>query len=78
MIMLDADTVVLGGIGHLFHLPTDFAWSCLNGPGSYNWNKGGFVMLRPCQKVLQHMLDILKQDETKHFATEHAEQSFLS
>ena len=77
VVMLDAESIVLENVGHVFHLPTDFAWSYLNGP-FYDWNKGGVIMLRPCQQVLQHMLDILEQDETKHFVQEFAEQSFLS
>ena len=77
IILLDADTVVLGDISHVFHLPTDFAWSYLNAP-DYNWNKGGFIMLRPCPRVLDHMLTILKYDESKHFTAHLAEQTFLS
>lgn len=77
IVLLDADTVVLQSLNHVFELPTDFAWSFQNAP-EYNWNKGGFIMLRPCQPVFEHMLSILEQDDTKHFTTEFAEQSFLS
>jgi len=77
IVLLDADTVIVKSLGHVFELPTDFAWSFQNAP-EYNWNKGGFIMLRPCQPVLEHMLSILEQDNTKHFSTEFAEQSFLS
>ena len=83
VILLDADKVVLGNIRHLFHLPTDFAWSYRNGPDwdhdkYFNFNKGGVIMLRPCQEVLQHMLNILEVDETKRFSESLTEQSFLT
>ena len=77
IVLLDADTVVLQSLDHVLELPTDFAWSFQNAP-DYNWNKGGFIMLRPCQRVLEHMLSILEHDDTKHFSSEFAEQSFLS
>lgn len=67
----------MADIEHVFHLPTDFAWSYFNAP-EYNWNKGGFVMLRPCEQVLHHMLSILSLDESKRFTSSLAEQSFLS
>jgi len=66
IVLLDADTVIVKSLGHVFELPTDFAWSFQNAP-EYNWNKGGFIMLRPCQPVLEHMLSILEHDDTKHF-----------
>ena len=77
IIMIDADAVVLGDLTHVFALPTDFAWSYLNSP-SLNWNKGGFIMLRPCEPVFHHMLEILDSDESKQFASRLAEQSFFN
>lgn len=76
VIMLDADTVVLGDISHLLHLPTDFAWSYRNTFTS-NDNRGGVVMLRPCQEVLLHMLTMLELDETRQ-QDDFAEQAFFS
>ena len=33
VIMLDSDMVVRGDLTHVFHLPTDFAWTMDSGPG---------------------------------------------
>ena len=77
LILMDSDLVVRGNITHLFHLPTDFAWAQYNAP-NYDWNRGGFIMLRPCASVFQHMMEILHRDASKHFERGHAEQDFLS
>ena len=76
IILLDADTNVMQDVNHIFSLPTDFAWSYLNAP-HYNFNRGGFVMLRPCRLVFEHMIDILSVDDSKRFADSFAEQSFF-
>lgn len=76
IILLDADTVVMQDLNHMFFLPTDFAWSCLNAP-HYNYNRGGFVMLRPCRRVFEHMLGILDEDVSKRFADSFFEHSFF-
>ncbi|KAL3132093.1 hypothetical protein ABBQ32_008703 [Trebouxia sp. C0010 RCD-2024] len=78
IIMLDADVIVTQDLSHIFSLPTDFAWCYLNAPNNHNWNAGGFIMLRPCQPVFEHMLRVLKADESKRFPKELAEQAFLS
>ena len=77
IIMLDADLVVMQDLSHIFSLPTDFAWSYLNAPNKYNYNAGGFIMLRPCRMVLEHMLTILELDKSKRFTEAFAEQSFF-
>jgi hypothetical protein len=76
IIMLDVDMVVKGKVGQLFSLPTDFAWAPLQGP---NWahNAGGFVFLRPCKGVFEHMLDLLTANKQLEFPEQFAEQSFL-
>lgn len=76
LILIDVDTVVLSDLTHILDLPTDFAWSYLNAP-FYNWNKAGFIMIRPCKAVFDHMLHILDADESKRFPHRLAEQSFL-
>lgn len=76
LVMIDADAVVLGDLSHIFNLPTDFAWSYLNSP-LLNWNKGGFIMLRPCQAVFEHMLEIVSGDESLRYTETLAEQSFF-
>ena len=76
IILLDADTVVMRDLSHLFSLPTDFAWSYLNAP-NYNYNSGGFIMLRPCQPVFEHMLNIVEKDKSKRFSRKLSEQSFF-
>lgn len=76
IILLDADTIVLQDLTHLFSLPTDFAWSYLNAP-NYNFNTGGFIMLRPCQSVFEQMLSVVRTDKSKRFTTKLSEQSFL-
>lgn len=76
LIMVDCDTIVLTDLNHVFNLPTHFAWSYLNGR-FLTWNKGGFIMFRPCQAVFEHMLKILESDHTKRFPARLAEQSFL-
>ncbi|KAL3132228.1 hypothetical protein ABBQ32_008817 [Trebouxia sp. C0010 RCD-2024] len=77
IIMLDADVIITQDLRHIFSLPTDFAWSYLNAPNNYNWNAGGFIMLRPCRPVFEHMLQVLEADESKRFPTEEAEQAFF-
>ena len=77
LIMLDADAVVTGSLSHLFNLPTDFAITDYQGP-HWKFNSGGFVFLRPCKAVLDHMLDLLDTDPELRFADSLAEQSFLN
>ena len=74
--MMDADAAVKGSLSHLFNLPTDFAITEYQGP---NWrhNSGGFVFLRPCKAVLEHMLHLLDTDPELKFAERLAEQEFL-
>ena len=79
IIMLDLDMIVLTDVQHVFALPTDFAWTYLNAPDSWDWNKGGFIMLRPCHGVFQHMMDLLQNVSDRPFTNDdYAEQSFLA
>ena len=76
LIMLDVDAVVTGSLSHLFNLPTDFAITDYQGP-NWKWNSGGFVFLRPCKAVLDHMLHLLDTDPELRFTSCLAEQLFL-
>lgn len=77
VIMLDADTVVLGDLTHLFSLPTDFAWAPYQGHSGWKFNRGGFVFLRPCQALFDSMHALIQSDSNLRFVKGHAEQSFL-
>ena len=77
LILLDADTVVLGDLQHIFDLPTDFAWTYLNAPNGYAWNIGGFIMLRPCVSVFSHMLHIVEHENQNDSATSLPSSPFL-
>ena len=76
ILMLDADTVVLSNLMHLFALPTDFAWATFQAPG-FDINVGGLTFLRPCKAVLAHMLELVAADPDLHFQDVFAEQSFF-
>ena len=76
IIMLDVDMVVKGKVTQLFSLPTDFAWAPSQGP-DWHHNAGGFIFLRPCKAVFDHMLQLLITDKELHFSADFAEQSFL-
>eukprot|EP00879_Flechtneria_rotunda_P013123 GHRR01013706.1.p1 GENE.GHRR01013706.1~~GHRR01013706.1.p1 ORF type:complete len:316 (+),score=43.52 GHRR01013706.1:100-1047(+) len=77
VVNLDTDMVVLGDLTHLRTLPTDFAWVPYQGPKRWWHNKGGFVFLRPCQAVFQHMLRLATENEELQFQDLHAEQTFI-
>lgn len=78
LIILDSDTIVLQDLSHLFSLPTDFAWASHQGHSGWNFNRGGFIFLRPCQAVFDSMLHLMRSDSSLQFVEGHAEQSFLS
>ncbi len=78
IIMLDADMVVVKDLTHLFDLPTDFAWAPMQGHSGWNWNRGGFIMLRPCRITFESMLQHMHADEHLLYKKTFAEQSFLS
>eukprot|EP00878_Enallax_costatus_P018123 GHUV01019068.1.p1 GENE.GHUV01019068.1~~GHUV01019068.1.p1 ORF type:complete len:417 (+),score=85.73 GHUV01019068.1:372-1622(+) len=59
IIMIDADTVVVSDLKHLFNLPHHFATVPYQALGKWNYNSGGFMFLRPCQAVFEHMLSLL-------------------
>lgn len=82
IIMIDVDVTVLGDLTHLFHLPADFAAVPDNGKV---WNRysalgkiqAGFIFLRPCKGVAQHMLQLAKDDTLLQFQYANAEQDFF-
>ena len=78
LILLDSDMVVLGNLRHVFELPTDFAWTFLNAPKGYAYNVGGFIMLRPCAAVFDHMLRLVQEEKSKQYKSKFAEQSFFA
>eukprot|EP00877_Chromochloris_zofingiensis_P002761 jgi/Chrzof1/12486/Cz06g36010.t1 len=77
LIMLDTDMVVLEDLTHLFTLPTDFAWTTHQGP-AWPHNSGGFVFLRPCKAVFEHMVHLIRTKPELRFEKKHAEQSFFN
>ncbi|WIA36569.1 hypothetical protein OEZ86_007861 [Tetradesmus obliquus] len=78
VINLDTDMTVLGDLTHLRSLPTDFAWVPWQGPYKWWHNKGGFVFLRPCRAVAEHMVQLVTSEERLQFPDLHAEQTFIS
>lgn len=82
IIMIDVDVTVLGDLSHLFKLPTDFAAVPDNGK---IWNRysafgkiqAGFIFLRPCKAVAQHMLKLVTNDPLLQFQYTNAEQDFF-
>jgi hypothetical protein len=39
---------------------------------------GGFVFLRPCRGVFEHMVKLVTEEERLQFQDLHAEQTFIS
>lgn len=82
VLVLDSDTVVTGDISRLFRLPGEFAMAlnldkhhgCFDSLGV---GQAGLILLRPCQRVLQHMLALLQSCTDLQFRTWYAEQEFL-
>jgi lipopolysaccharide biosynthesis glycosyltransferase len=82
LLMVDADTVILRDITHLFKLPASFATVLDSDKDNSEYNslgrmQGGVVFLRPCPAVCQHMMSILDSNPRLRFLNAHAEQSFL-
>lgn len=78
LVVIDADAIVLGDLTHLFQLPTDFAWATHNGRDGYEWARGGLLMIRPCSKTLNSMLQLLHAHKQLLFEKAFAEQDFLT
>lgn len=76
IILMDSDMVVRGDLTHIFHLPTDFAWTMDSGPGM-EIEQGGFIFMRPCQAVAADMINLALSDEALQFRDGFAEQQFL-
>lgn len=77
IINLDTDMTVLGDLTHLRTMPTDFAWVPWQGPKNFGYNKGGFVFLRPCRALYEHMVGLATSVERLQFQRHFAEQSFF-
>ena len=82
ILLVDADTVILGDIRHLFALPTAFATVLDQDKTSPKFSslgrmQGGVILLRPCAAVADHMISLLDQYEYLRFTHGHAEQSFF-
>lgn len=82
ILMVDADTVILGDVTHLFRIPTAFATVLDQDKSNPRFSslgrmQGGVVLLRPCPAVAQHMISLLEQHEFLRFSSGHAEQSFF-
>lgn len=82
ILMIDADTVIVRDVSHLFLLPTAFAAALDQDKVAAKYNslgrmQGGVVLLRPCPAVARHMITILEQHEHLRFTSGHAEQSFF-
>jgi len=74
--IIDADSIVLGDLTHVFKLPTDFAWAPDAGPG-VDYEEGAFMFVRPCAAVADHMMALALNNKRLHFENRWAEQSFI-
>lgn len=82
LLMIDADTLVVGDVSPLFTLPAHFATvldqdKFFPGYNALGRQQGGVVLLRPCRAVAAHMMHLAATNTTLQFARHHAEQSFL-
>lgn len=82
LLMIDADTLVIGDVTPLFKLPAHFATvldqdKFFPGYNALGRQQGGVVLLRPCPAVAKHMMHLVSTNTTLQFAHHHAEQSFL-
>jgi hypothetical protein len=82
ILMVDADTAVVGDVSHIFSLPAHFAAAndqdkSLPRFTSLGSMQGGVVFLRPCSAVAQHMVQILEKHDYLRFSKGHAEQTFF-
>jgi hypothetical protein len=82
ILMLDGDTLVEKNLDSLWKLPAHFAAAHDQDKSVDRYNslgrmQGGVVLLRPCQKVAEHMMHLVKTNETLQFSATHAEQSFF-
>lgn len=84
LVVLDADTAVVGSLEGLWHLPAAFAavpdqscWLSRFGPRLESIN-GGVLFVRPCPAVMEHMLALLGKRPKLRFTHAAAEQDFLN
>jgi len=82
LLMIDADTLVIEDVSPLFKLPAHFATvldqdKFVPGYNALGRQQGGVVLLRPCRAVANHMMHLVRTNETLQFTHHHAEQSFL-
>ena len=78
LLILDADTVVMGDLTHLFRLPTPFAWAQYTGADGFDSNRGGLIMMRPCMATYHAMMHITEKHEEYQFQDGLSEQGFLN
>ena len=82
LLMIDADTLVIGDVTSLFKIPAHFATvldqdKFFPGYNALGRQQGGVVLLRPCPAVANHMMHLVSTNKTLQFAHQHAEQTFL-
>jgi lipopolysaccharide biosynthesis glycosyltransferase len=84
VLLMDADTAVVGDVSELFSLGAPFA-AALDQPGVLHQEKtvrpmfqGGVFFLRPCPAVAAHMLELLARYPKLRFAWGNAEQEFFT
>lgn len=82
LLMIDADTLVVGDVSPLFKIPAHFATvldqdKFFPGYNALGRQQGGVVLLRPCPAVAKHMMHLVTTNSTLQFSHQHAEQSFL-
>jgi len=86
VLLVDADTVIVGNVSDLFFLPTRFAATADQMNTVQEWKypspsrmlQAGVIMLRPCIAIAEHMIRLLDEDPMLRFSTSNAEQEFLS
>lgn len=84
MLLVDADTAVVGDLSPLWTLPAAFAgvwdqsrWLNRHRTALHGLN-GGVLFLRPCAAVARHMTALLEQHPKLRFTHGTAEQEFLT
>jgi len=83
IVYVDADTLLMDNVDHLFSLPGFFAQALDMGMSdsthsSMGYGQGGVLVIKPCIDLFAHMMSILTSEAGKYtFASGFAEQDFF-
>jgi hypothetical protein len=86
LLVLDADTVVIQDILHMFSLPAEFAMAIAHSEESVDGHveirvkkgNGGVLLIHPCQAIHDHMVQLLNDYPILRFTEGMAEQEFFN